>query len=48
MLFLIGAMERRDITATHSIGQKDNFALGVADPWWYHAWPLNLVWPLPQ
>ena len=38
MLVLIRVTERRDITATHPIAQQDHSALGVAAPWWLHAW----------
>ena len=29
---------RRDQTATQPIAQQDHSALGVAAPWWLHAW----------
>ena len=35
---LIGAMVRQDPTATHLISKMDHFPLGVAAPWWLHAW----------
>ena len=38
MLVLIGATARQDITSTHPMAQKDNYVIGVAAPWWSHAW----------
>ena len=38
MLVFIRVTAIRDVTATHSIAQKDHFALGVEYPWWLYAW----------
>ena len=35
---LIGVTARRYQNATHLMDQKDHYAIGVAAPWWLHAW----------
>ena len=35
---LIWLTARKYLNVTHPIAQQNHFALGVAAPWWFHAW----------